>query len=190
MLMVRNTRHSHKVKHPDKGLTALELMITLALATILMAAGFPSLREYTMTQQIRSSLALLHSDLKLARNEAISMNVWTIACPGNIANGCAARSQWAQGWLIFADLNGDRNWQVEEPLLRHANRLEYLSALSPESRQQIRFFPGGTAPGSNTSLVFCDQRGFQKGRKIVISNSGRIRQSELNSSDETRCPAS
>jgi len=177
------------VKYHCRGLTALELLITLSLVTILMLAGFPGFREYRLNQQLKSALATLHSDLKLARNEGISMNAWTIVCPGNKVDACKNHSDWSQGWIVFADLNGDRNWQHTEPLIRQANPLENISALSPASRPQIRFFPGGTAPGSNASIVFCDQRGFESGQKIVISNSGRIRQSELSASDEARCPA-
>ena len=166
----------------------MDLLVTMTLATILMMIGIPGLREYRMNQQIKSAISLLYSDLKLARNDAISLNSWTIACPGNSITGCAGHSQWHQGWLVFADLNDDRQWQNEEPLLREAIKLDLLSVVSPDSRNHIRFFPGGTAPGSNTSIVFCDQRGFEKGRKIVLSNSGRMRQSTLGSSDEPRCP--
>ena len=176
------------MRKQSKGVTAMDLLVTMTMATILMVIGVPGLQEYGMNQQIKSALSLLHSDLKLARNDAISLNARTVACPGDAKTGCAGHSQWNQGWLVFADLNDDRQWQNEEPLLREAIEFDGLSISSPESRSLIRFFPGGTAPGSNTSIVFCDRRGFEKGQKIVLSNSGRMRQSALTSSDEARCP--
>ncbi|MFT5372467.1 MAG: type IV fimbrial biogenesis protein FimT [Lysobacterales bacterium] len=178
------------MKTSHSGFTAMELLITLALVSILTVAGIPGMRDHILNQQIKSATALLLSDLKLARNEAISMHTWTIACPGDNITGCSSQSQWSVGWLVFADLNGDRAWQADEPLLRNTNPLDDMSALSAESRKQIRFFSGGSAPGSNTSIVFCDGRGWTKGQKIVVSNSGRMRMAALSSSDETRCPPS
>ena len=103
--------------------------------------------------------------------------------------GCTGQSGWQPGWLVFVDLNGDRAWQQTEPVLRTANELENMTVRSSASRHQVRFFPGGSAPGSNSSIIFCDQRGFRGGRKLVISNSGRIRRSMLNESDQASCPS-
>jgi len=169
-------------------MTLLELLIVLSITTILLVAGIPGLHEYLLNKKISSSASTLFSDLRLARNEAVRRNIWTIACPGTVVDGCFQNSKWHQGWIVFADINGDRNLQAEEPLLRNTNALDNISALSSASRMQVRFFPGGTAPGSNTSIVFCDHRGHHNGQKIVISNSGRIRQSGLGKSDESRCP--
>ncbi len=187
MLEIRHISTSIQMK-TSLGVTALDLLITMALVAILAVAGLPGLREYGMNQRIKSAVTLLHADLSMARSEAIKLNTWTIACPGQTDSGCASHSQWNQGWLVFADLNGDRDWQSTEPLLRQAIASEGLTALGPLSRKQVRFFPGGSAPGSNTSIVVCDRRGYRKGQKIVISNSGRIRRAALTSNDETRCP--
>ena len=161
----------------------------MALVALLAGTGIPGLREYSLNQRMKSAVALLHSDLSLARNDAVALDAITIACPGSTATGCTGQSQWQPGWIAFVDLNGDRNWQNTEPLLRKANELESLTVLSSSSRHQVRFFPGGSAPLSNSSIVFCDQRGFRSGRKLVISNTGRIRRSILSPSDEARCPA-
>lgn len=167
----------------------MDLLVTMTLAIILVVTGIPGLREYGMNQRIKSAISLLTADLRLARNDAISLNTWAIACPGDSAGGCAGHAHWNLGWVVFADLNNDRTRQNEEPVLREAPPVDNLVAVGPDSRNQLRFFPGGTAPGSNSSIVFCDRRGFEKGRKIVLSNSGRLRVGELSSGDETHCPA-
>jgi type IV fimbrial biogenesis protein FimT len=175
------------MRQRSKGLTALDLLITMSLAVIILLAGIPGLREYTMNQRIKSAIALLHADLNLARTDAISLNTRTVACPGSMDTGCAAHAQWGDGWLVFADMNGDRLLQASEPILRQSMALDSVSALGVDSRRQIRFFPGGTAPGSNSSIVFCDHRGPGKGLKLVISNSGRIRRAKLAGNDGNRC---
>jgi type IV fimbrial biogenesis protein FimT len=171
----------------NRGFSALELLITMALITILLALGVPGLRTYLQNQRIRATAASLHAELSLARNEAINLDQHVIACPGNAETGCAEHSNWHRGWLIFVDENDDRAWQTGEPLLRRTNEQPNVLATSASSRRQIRFFPGGSAPGSNAGIVICDHRGYQKGRKIVISNSGRIRQDNPVASDQAAC---
>lgn len=172
----------------SSGITALDLLVTMALVAIIAVAGLPGLHSYGKNQAIKASVSLLHSDLNLARSEAIKLNTRTVACPGLAATGCADHSRWHEGWLVFADMNGDRSRQDTEPLLRQANALQQLTATGSDSRRQILFYPNGSAPASNTSIVFCDDRGFTKGKKLVISNSGRIRRSELSAGDASRCP--
>lgn len=162
-------------------------MITMALIVILLALGVPGLKAYLQNQRIRATAALLHAELSFARNEAINSDQHLIACPGKAETGCAEHSNWHLGWLIFIDENDDRAWQAEEPLLRRTTEQAGVSATSAASRRQIRFFPGGSAPGSNAGIVICDQRGYQTGRKIIISNSGRIRQDSPSASDEAFC---
>ena len=161
----------------------------MTMVIILTLAGIPGLRDFSMNQNMKSALAMLQSDLKFARSEAVKLNSWTVACPGSAVTGCAAHARWNTGWMVFVDVNGDLDWQTGEPLLRQANALEKLNALGQSSRQLIRFYPGGFAPGSNTSIVFCDKRGLSEGQKLVISNSGRIRLSALSDSDASRCSA-
>jgi len=173
----------------SRGITALDLLVTLALVTIIALAGLPGLRDYGRNQAIKAALAVLRADLDLARAEAIRLNARTVACPGTTESGCAGHARWHEGWIAFADLNGDRAWQATEPLLRQAGPLQGPSATGADSRRQVIFFPNGSAPASNTSIVFCDERGYAKGRKLILSNTGRIRQSDTDAGDAGRCPA-
>ena len=173
----------------QRGITALDILITLSLVTVLMLVGIPGLREYAANQRIKSAVTRLQADLRLARAEAISLNGWIIACPGDDDSGCSGHPRWHKGWVLFMDLNGDRTLQSSEPVMRAAPHLEGLMALSSSGRSQLRFFPGGSAPASNSSILVCDHRGAASGRKLVLSNSGRIRQAQPGPGDEDRCPA-
>jgi type IV fimbrial biogenesis protein FimT len=89
---------------------------------------------------------------------------------------------------VFTDLNGDRNRQEGEPLRKHAGAVEFLDINSSRSRSFLRFYPNGSAPGSNISIRFCDQRGAQFAGKIVVSNSGRIRMETGGIEATENCP--
>jgi type IV fimbrial biogenesis protein FimT len=159
----------------DNGFTALELMVTMAIIAILLGAGVPALRDYTWNQRMKAAMDTLQSDLKLARGRAIGLNAHTVICPAASADDCSGRTTWQDGWIVFADLNSDRHKQLGEPLIRHAGATAHLGISSSASRSYLRFYPNGSAPGSNTTILFCDNRGAAHAGVISVSNSGRIR---------------
>jgi len=169
------------------GITALELLLVLAIATLLAGVGIPGLQEFTLRKRMDAGVTRLHTDLNFARRQAIVRTLQVVACPGNEQAGCLDIAQWEDGWLVYADHNGDRLRQSSEPILRTGNALELLSVRSAETRRSIRFSPAGAAPASNASIVFCDRRGLDGGRKLVISNTGRMRRAELDAADAPRC---
>jgi len=177
------------MKRPQQhGITALELLVTMAIAAILLATAVPSFKNYSWNLRMRTAMDVLQTDLNLARSRAISHNIQTIICPATDASDCSGESNWQQGWIVFADLNGDRHKQEGEPLLKHAGAVELLTINSSRSRNHLRFFPNGTAPGSNISILFCDSRGAEKAAAIAVSNSGRIRQQTNSSKTNANCP--
>ncbi len=158
-----------------QGITALELMVTMTIVAILLATGVPAFKNYGWNLRMRTAMDSLQTDLNLARGLAISHNIQTIICPATDSTGCSGNSEWQNGWIVFTDLNGDRNKQAGEPLRKHANAIEFLGVNSSQSRSSIRFYPNGSAPGTNISITFCDSRGARYASKILVSNSGRIR---------------
>jgi type IV fimbrial biogenesis protein FimT len=154
-----------------QGVTALELMVTMAVVAILLTTGVPAFKNYGWNLRMK-----------------ISHNIQTIICPANDSNTCSGNSDWQGGWIVFTDLNGDRNRQEGEPLRKHAGAVEFLDINSSRSRSFLRFYPNGSAPGSNISIRFCDQRGAQFAGKIVVSNSGRIRMETGGIEATENCP--
>lgn len=170
------------------GITALELLVTMAIIAVLLASGVPAIKNYSWNLRLRSAMDLLHTDLNLARGRAIGDNIQTVICPANNSLHCSGDSAWQNGWIVFTDINADRRRQTTEPLLKHTGAIESLNINSSRSRNSLRFYPNGSAPGSNTSIVFCDTRGAVHAGKISVSNSGRIRQATGGISPTENCP--
>ena len=157
------------------GLTALELLIALTIITVLVSAGVPAFRAFGLNQRMNAAVTALQSDLQYARSESIHGSTHTVVCPGKAQSGCLVEQDWDRGWIVFSDPNADRTRQPEETLLRVGGALHQVAISSSQSRRRLHFFPNGTAPGSNTSILFCDARGMSHARQIRISNTGRIR---------------
>jgi type IV fimbrial biogenesis protein FimT len=122
-----------------------------------------------------AAVASLQADLRFARAEANRLRVAVQACPIEPGGACAEQAHWHTGWMVFADSNGDRDRSSGEPLLRSAPAIAGLNITSSSARRRLRFSPRGTAPGSNASITFCDDRGPEKARQLRLSASGRIR---------------
>lgn len=171
-----------------KGFTALELIITMVIVAILLSTGVPAFKNYSWNLRLKTAMDKLQTDLNLARGSAISHNIQTIICPTGDGNDCSGQSVWQPGWIVFRDLNGDRHKQDGEPLLKRSGGVELLNISSSSSRHSLRFYPNGSAPGSNASIVFCDPRGASEAGKITISNSGRIRMRKKGIEPTENCP--
>ncbi|SDK29280.1 GspH/FimT family pseudopilin [Microbulbifer yueqingensis] len=59
-------------KAMDPGFTLLELMITLSIASILLAMGVPSFRNFFDAQELKGASEQVYSHIKRARVEALS----------------------------------------------------------------------------------------------------------------------
>jgi type IV fimbrial biogenesis protein FimT len=172
----------------QQAFTALELLVTMAIVAIILATGVPAFKNYNMNLRLKSAMDALQADLNFARGYAISHNVETVACPAPGNGECTGTPDWEHGWLIFSDLNADRQKQDGEPLLKQGNAFDSLTISSSRSRSYLRFYPNGTSPGSNITITFCDQRGAEKAGTVVVSNTGRIRFAMNGVESSEKCP--
>ena len=170
------------------GVTALELMVTMAIVAILITTAVPAFKNYSWNLRLKTAMDSLQTDLNLARAYAISHNTQTVICPATNTDNCSGSTDWQDGWIVFTDLNGDRDKQHGEPIRKHAVAIELLQISSTRTRSYLRFLPNGSAPGSNVSIQFCDKRGADFAAKLVVSNSGRIRMQSGGIEANENCP--
>ncbi|MBT8063098.1 MAG: prepilin-type N-terminal cleavage/methylation domain-containing protein [Xanthomonadales bacterium] len=164
-----------------------ELMITMAVSVIMLGLGIPALQEYSLDKRLRASMSQLQADLNFARITAVDARALTVVCPISPDQSCTDDGAWHGGWMAFVDHNGDHRHQDSESIIRLSDLVESLSIRSAATRPQVRFSPAGTAPASNLSIVFCDERGPGKGMKLLVSHSGRIRQAATTFADSALC---
>jgi type IV fimbrial biogenesis protein FimT len=170
---------------PSLGFSLVELMITLAIAAIVLAAGVPAFGDLIQDNRLATQINELVTDLNLARSEAIKQAADVTVCKRNSAGtACNNPGNWQNGWIVFLDLNGngdlDSNGDFtlcetgEDCVLRvHAplpagNTINY-------PRNRITYDMQGFSYGFNGTFVFCDSRGYTKARGRIVSNPGRIR---------------
>jgi type IV fimbrial biogenesis protein FimT len=164
------------------------MMVTVSVLAILVSLGVPAFQAFSLKQSMSSAINALHNDLLVGRSHAINRTTQVVSCPGNPYRGCTGFGNWSDGWIVFDDPNADQAFQDGETILRHGQKVENLVILGSSGRSNIRFYPNGTAPGSNGSISFCGLGGPEKARKLVISNLGRIRRDSAPTTGEEKCP--
>lgn len=162
-----------------KGFTLIELIITLTIASILSGYAMPSFYHLKLNKQMESERNRLTGSFHLARNYAISYQTYVIVCPSLSGTACDNQSNWHDGWMVFIDNNKNRDLDDNDKLLRFEGAMtSKLESLSSVYRSKIRYNNMGFSPGTNVSINFCDKRGADYAKSIIISNSGRIKQSK------------
>jgi type IV fimbrial biogenesis protein FimT len=103
--------YGHPHRRAIRGITLLELVVTMGIAAILMAIAIPSYRYVTNGNRIAAEINGLLGDLQFARGEAIKEGQTVTVCVSNDGKTCAgaAVATWQNGWIVFSDVNDDQN---------------------------------------------------------------------------------
>lgn len=192
-------------KTSSSGFTLVELVVTLAIAAILIVMS-TSFGNVYQNNQISSYAQDLMTALQFARSEAVTRSTRVTVCKRDATDPqkCATTGDWSNGWLVFVD--EDNNATVKNPtkdILRVHEPLKNkytLYGAGHDIDSYVSFiatgFPRQTSNGMQSgSLVLCDWRGYKKyARKIVVGLAGRMRIVQggdaNDTSGPTTCPSS
>ena len=156
------------------GLTVLELLVALSVIGILATLGIPTFRDLIldlrMTSQINSFVHAIH----LAKHEAYKRVAPVALCKSNNGTQCTDDRHWHEGWIVFVNRNRKEPPRVDpgEPIL--AVYSAYKAGLITGNRRSFVFRPFEIR-STNGTLSFCDQRGPEHARAVVVSYTGRPR---------------
>ena len=164
------------------GFTLVELIIVLAVVSLLLGLGVPAFQRLQESTRIQSQVRQLMSDIILTRSEAIKRNVQVVMCPSPSYLSAIPECSgvYAEGWLIFEDRDRDRRLDAAEEVIRTANRLpEGLTltnrAATRDASELIVFRPDGTS-GRNRTLMICSRaRPDIPSWSVVLNIIGRPR---------------
>jgi type IV fimbrial biogenesis protein FimT len=164
------------------GFSLVELMVTLSVMAILLGYGLPNFSGFMLNNYLDTERIRLTTSMTFARSYAINSQKYTVVCPSISGESCDADSNWHNGWIVFIDENRNRELDATDEILRFENPMKtQISATSSVYRSKIRYDGTGFSPGTNVTITFCDDRGIDYAKNLIINNSGRVRQSDANS---------
>ena len=171
------------------GFTIIELMTTLAVAATLLVVAAPSFLSFQRNSELTSLTNKLVVAINSARGEAMKTGRNAYVIPVNT-------SDWAAGWLVYVDLNGNDayNAGTDTLVLREPAVPSFLNisgtnsaATSTTPTPHIGFNGAGFArsiPSSNTlaNLSLTLKRNDtstatadEETRKVLVARTGRTR---------------
>ena len=161
----------------SNGFTLIEALAASAVIAIACCIAVPNLAAAsakTRDVAVRSAMA---ESLQRATTHAIATRTHVVICPSRDGQACINGTDWTSGWIVFADLRGDR---VRDPIydtLLHAQpALEGHSRLrgSP-GRTRIVVQPRGGTAGSNATFTICREGSTAHASALILANSGSWR---------------
>lgn len=164
----------------QQGFTLLELIVTLAIAAVVIGVAAPSFSTMIQDNRLSSQSLDFVAALNLARSEAIKRRTQVTLCKSANGQGCTNAGNWGQGWIVFVEsvaVNNARD--VNEPILRVHDSLAGNNRLTGNGNftDTIAYQPSGDTVGlGNGTLTLCDARNDDaKSPAIVINSTGRPR---------------
>lgn len=176
----------------SNGFTLIELMVTLAIFSVLVGLGVPSFLSAMKNSQLSSDYNKLVSSLYLARSEAVKRTVRVGVCARGTDTSCGAN--WNQGWIVFLDrVQGSAGTtgiiNTGDEILRFTPPLDdqrtvtaagspwqtASSASNSVSQSFVQYSPDGSSSLSGGTFVICDDRGEEYARSVDVVLTGDIR---------------
>ena len=166
------------------GYSIYDLLITSAVASVL-GLGAVGMNSLVQDARLTATVNQLMGDLRLARSEAIKRHTIIALCKSNNGVSCSNDTAWNKGWIVFTDDNNNHEVDSGETVIRVQQMLEGDLSLrygETGAYSYVRYNPSGEAwPGATFS--FCDSRGADKAKGIIVYWTGRPRVSSVNSSN-------
>ena len=133
-----------------QGFTLIELMVTVAIAGILMSVGLPSFNQTISNGRLTSNINKLVTAFNYARSEAVKRNqsVTVIKIGGGTGN-------WTGGWKVFLDLNGNgAKDDANDTLLKQYEAMPTGYTLRASNINYVTYKASGMSGAG--SFVLCD----------------------------------
>lgn len=172
----------------DKGLTLIELMVTISILAILMALAVPSFQSMIASSNLTTTTNDLVATFAQARSDAIRRGKRVTVCMSADSLECTTTGAWSQGWIMFHDdvhtgtdaavgsdktvIKAASSALTNNLMIKTTNGMFYVSYGADGQSKQMNGAPGfGTIRICSDSSALTDDT---RSRDIVINFAGRV----------------
>jgi type IV fimbrial biogenesis protein FimT len=158
------------------GLTLVELLIALTMASLLVGAALPSFQQSLRRLRVQAAVNDLQAAIDLTRSQAMARGDKVLMAP--------LADDWQSGWAVFLDHNGNRRPDAGERVLYRHDPLhpgisitaKFTSGNSPA---YLAYNPAGRSCSAGNSLAArwgtLSLSYGEQTRHIKINMLGRVR---------------
>ncbi len=158
----------------SSGFTLVELVITVALAAIILSAAVPSFRDLVQNNRITAQVNEFVTALNVARSEAVKRGA-TLRVTA--LDGSDASNEFGMGWRVWFDADGDNTFDAGEELRESAALTggATLDSVSVPAVTELQYLASGLlniGAATTFELRIPECRGNQA-RDVTILPTGR-----------------
>ena len=160
-----------------RGYSLVGLLISIAISTILLGIGIPSMAGLVQSNRITTQLNDFRSELNYARIEAIQRNQNVVICKSSDREHCSTDYDWHDGWIVFIDVDKDHRYTPADVLLRSHGALRPGLKINYRGSGFSHYvvFRGIGTTSTNGTFRFCDRNHPENARALIINLAGRVR---------------
>jgi type IV fimbrial biogenesis protein FimT len=149
------------------GFTLFELMVTLAVAALILSLGVPGFRSFIQNNRATTHTNDLVTALNLGRSEATRRGSSVLLCSSSDGATCSGSIDWSSGWIVRRPAGAVvRTWPERSGgggvLTANVSQIQFQARGS---------LAGGTVPLLQIRLPDCSG---DQGRDVSVNMAGRI----------------
>lgn len=159
----------------EQGLSLIELIITVAILSILISIAIPGTNKLVETSQGSAEVNAILGFLALARQEAVMSGKIVTVCPLNESRQCGR--DWNHDVSMFHDPQNNRSADSNTNIIRVLPSTSYGTRTTRSlSRSYFQFRPNGMMYSDLGNITWCPpSNSTTAAAHIVISKGGRAR---------------
>lgn len=182
----------------QRGMTLLELLVTLTIVAIITTFAVPGMSRMINSQTTISQTSKLNAALAYARSEAVARSGDVAMCATTNGTTCSGGTSWSEGWIIYTENNNQAGLQAGDEILKVQQDLPQSARLAADTGY-VRFNNMGRPINDSGRLMeslaqanaiefqLCDRAAAEDTSRVVrLSNTGSTRTTKGNAA----CPAS
>ncbi|MFC3203837.1 GspH/FimT family pseudopilin [Alteromonas oceani] len=153
------------------GYTLIELMITVAVLSIIAGVVVPGARGFINHSILTKEINELSALTRLARFKAMEEQTEVVVCPSQDYTNCI--SNWTYPSMAFYDVDGDGERDTNETLLSSTEKLHGSVKIDATSKALVFDVRGGA--NVTTTFTICDDTSkADKAVGLIINGYGKI----------------
>ncbi len=172
--MFESTTAYHRAPGRGAGFTIIELMVTIAVASVLLSMAVPSFNQMVVGGRLTTQSNEMVAAISLARSEAIKRNASVTLCRSTNSTDCVTSAGTWQNWIIRTNAG---------TVVRQGSVNNFGGTLlmrSTLANDQVVFGPDGLARTgggavADHSITVCSVRRIDRNvRRIVLGAGSRM----------------
>ncbi|CAA0269394.1 putative type IV pilus biogenesis protein [Alteromonas alvinellae] len=126
MIRTKLKQHSQAFIN-QRGLTLLEMLVAVAVLTIILTTVAPSIQSVLIKNRITSDINNLSAVVQRARFTAVDEQASVVLCPTENYEACT--NSWKKAKMVFVDTNGNGSRDNSEALIIASDPLNSANAI-------------------------------------------------------------